>query len=116
MDAIRTYFTKQAFKNGFTILKAAFNGFMDDLALKYSASLAYYTIFSLAPLLLLLISLAGIFLGHDAIQGKVFAEIKGVVGAESAKSIQDMIGHLQTSGKSTISVIIGIITLIIGAT
>ena len=59
MSAIKTYFTKQAFKNGFTILKAAFSGFTNDLALKYSASLAYYTLFSLAPLLLLLISLAG---------------------------------------------------------
>jgi len=116
MDRIKTYFTKQAFKNGFTILKAAFSGFMNDLALKYSASLAYYTLFSLAPLLLLLISLAGIFLGKDASQGKIFAEINGLVGADAAKSIQDMIKHLQTSGKSTISVIIGIITLIIGAT
>ncbi|WP_158798975.1 YihY/virulence factor BrkB family protein [Pedobacter sp. L105] len=116
MSAIKTYFTKQAFKNGFTILKAAFNGFMNDLALKYSASLAYYTLFSLAPLLLLLISLAGIFLGKDASQGKIFAEINDIVGADSAKSIQDMITHLQTSGKSIISVIIGIVTLIIGAT
>ena len=116
MDPIKTYFTKQAIKNGFTILKAAFSGFMNDLALKYSASLAYYTLFSLAPLLLLLISLAGIFLGKDASQGKIFAEINGLVGADSAKSIQDMIKNLQTSGKSTISVIIGIITLIIGAT
>jgi membrane protein len=116
MDALKTYFTRQAFKNGFTILKAAFSGFMNDLALKYSASLAYYTIFSLAPMLLLVISLAGIFLGRDAIQGKLFAEINGIVGADSAKSIQDMISHLQTSGKSTISVIIGVITLIIGAT
>ena len=116
MDPIKTYFTKQAIKNGFTILKAAFSGFMNDLALKYSASLAYYTLFSLAPLLLLLISLAGIFLGKDASQGKIFAEINGLVGADAAKSIQDMIKHLQTSGKSTISVIIGIITLIIGAT
>jgi len=116
MSAIKTYLTRQAFKNGFTILKAAFSGFMNDFALKYSASLAYYTLFSLAPLLLLLISLAGIFLGKDASQGKIFGEINGLVGADSAKSIQDMIKHLQTSGKSTISVIIGIVTLVIGAT
>lgn len=44
--ALKDYLTKQAFKNGFIILKAAFSGFMNDLALKYSASLAYYTIFS----------------------------------------------------------------------
>jgi membrane protein len=114
--AIKDYFTKQAFKNGITILKAAFKGFSDDLAMKYSASLAYYTVFSLAPLLLLIISLAGIVLGKDAIEGKVFAEINGIVGNEAAKQIQDMIKHLGMEGKSTISVIIGVITLIIGAT
>lgn len=114
--AIKEYFTLQALKNGWTILKAAFTGFMNDLALKYSASLAYYTIFSLAPLLLLMISLAGLVLGKDAIQGKIFHEINGLVGNDAAKQIQDMIKNLEMSGKSTISVIIGIVTLIIGAT
>ena len=114
--AIKEYFTRKAFKNGVTILKAAFKGFSDDLALKFSASLAYYTIFSLAPLLLLLISLAGIVLGKDAIQGKVFGEINGIVGNDAAKQIQEMIQHLEMKGKSTISAIIGVITLIIGAT
>lgn len=114
--AIKEYLTKQAIKNGIAILKAAYNGFSDDLALKFSASLAYYTIFSLAPLLLLLISIAGIVLGKDAIQGKVFSEINGMVGNDAAKQIQDMIKNLEMSGKSTISVIIGVVTLIIGAT
>lgn len=113
---MKKYFTKQAFKDGFTILKAAFSGFMNDMALKFSASLAYYTIFSLAPLLLLVISLAGLFLGKEAIQGQLFAEINGFVGNDAAKQIQDMITRLELSGKSTISVIIGVITLIIGAT
>jgi len=113
---MKKYFTKQAFIDGFTILKAAFTGFMNDLALKYSASLSYYTIFSLAPLLLLVISLAGVFLGQDAIQGKVFSEINGLVGNDAAKQIQDMIKHLEMSGKSTISIIIGVVTLIMGAT
>src|SRR6201991_180266 len=113
---MKEYFTKKAFKNGWTILKAAFNGFINDLALKYSASLAYYTIFSLGPMLLLLISLAGIFLAKDAVQGKVFHEINGIVGNDAAQQIQDMIRRLEMSGKSTISVIIGVVTLIIGAT
>ena len=114
--AIKEYFTKQAFKNGITIMKAAYTGFSDDMALKFSASLAYYTIFSLAPLLLLLISIAGIVLGKDAIQGKIFGEINGIVGNDAAIQIQDMIKNLEMNGKSTISVIIGAITLIIGAT
>jgi membrane protein len=114
--ALKDYFRKQSLKNGITIVKAAYAGFSDDLALKFSASLAYYTIFSLAPLLLLLISIAGIVLGKDAIQGKVFSEINGMVGNDAAKQIQDMIKNLEVSGKSTISVIIGVVTLIIGAT
>lgn len=113
---MKKYFSIKALKNGFTILKAAFNSFMDDKALKYSASLAYYTIFSLAPLLLLLISLAAVFLGKDAIQGKVFSEINGIVGNDAAKQIQDMIKHLELSGESTLSVVVGVVTLIIGAT
>lgn len=113
---IKNYFTKKSFKGFFTILKAAFTGFLDDMALKFSASLAYYTVFSLAPLLLLLISLAGIFLSRDVIQSKVFSEINGIVGNEAAKQVQDMLNNLQMTGKSTISVIIGVVTLIIGAT
>ncbi len=113
---IKKYLSKEALGNGFKILKAAFSGFMDDRALKFSASLAYYTIFSLAPLLLLMISVAGLVLGKDAIQGKVFEEINGVVGNDAAKQIQAMIQNLEMSGKSTISVIIGVVTLIIGAT
>lgn len=114
--AISNYFSKQSFKDYFTILKAAFTAFLDDMALKFSASLAYYTIFSLAPLLLLLISLAGIFLSRDVIQGKVFSEINGIVGNEAALQVQEMINNLEMTGKSTISVIIGVVTLIIGAT
>lgn len=113
---IKDYFSKKGLKNGFKILKASFNGFMDDRALKLSASLAYYTIFSLGPLLLLLISLAGVFFGREAIQGKVFEEINGIVGNDAAMQIQDIIQNLEMSGKSTISVIIGSVTLIIGAT
>lgn len=113
---MKKYFTKQAFKDGFNIIKAAGSGFSNDMALKFSASLAYYTIFSLAPLLLLVISLAGLFLGREAIQGELFKEINGFVGNDAAKQIQDMITRLELSGKSTISVIIGSVTLIIGAT
>lgn len=116
MDALKTYFTKKALKNGLIILRASFNGFIDDMALKYSASLAYYTVFSLAPMLLLVISLASIFLSRDAFQGKLFAEINGVVGADAAREIQDTIRHLEMSGKSTLSVIIGVLTLLVGAT
>lgn len=91
-------------------------GFMNEDSLKYSASLAYYTIFSLGPILVLMISLAGIFFGEEAIRGKVFTELNGLVGASAARQIQEVIKNLELSGKSTMALIISIVTLIIGAT
>jgi len=100
----------------FRILKDTFSSFIDDRALKLSASLSYYTIFSMAPLLLLMISLAGIFFGHDAIQGRIFGEINGLIGNEAAAQIQEIIRNMELSGKTTPALVIGAVTLIIGAT
>ncbi|RYF84282.1 MAG: YihY/virulence factor BrkB family protein [Chitinophagaceae bacterium] len=100
----------------FKIAKNTFSGFSNDKGLKLSASLAYYTIFALAPLLLLLISLAGIFLGKDAIQGKIFGELRGLLGTTAALQVQDMIASIELSGKSTVAFIIGIVTSLVGAT
>ena len=110
------FFSKKTLHNSWTILKDTFNGFIDDRALKLSASLSYYTVFSMAPLLLLLISLAGVFFGREAIQGHVFAEINGLIGNEAAAQIQEIIKNMELSGKTNTAVVIGAITLIIGAT
>lgn len=99
-----------------TILSDSFNGFMDDRGLKLSAALAYYTVFSLAPLLVLIISLVSIFLGQEAAQGQIFSQINGLVGNEAAKQIQDMIKNVSLSGKTNSALAIGIVTLLIGAT
>jgi membrane protein len=107
---------KKTMKDIFKIASGTFNAFLNDKGLKLSASLSYYTVFSLGPLLLLLISLAGIFLGKDAIQGKLFSEMNGLIGSNAALQVQDMIKNIELSGKSTISLVIAIVTLIIGAT
>ncbi|CAN5173041.1 YihY/virulence factor BrkB family protein [soil metagenome] len=107
---------KGFFSNAWTVLTDSFNGFMDDRCLKLSAALAYYTIFSLAPLLVLIMSLASIFLGEEAIQGQIFGQINGLVGNEAAKQIQDMIKSVGLSGKTSTALIVGIVTLVIGAT
>lgn len=106
------FFEKPFFKVG----KSTLLGFLDDKGMKLSAALAYYTIFALAPLLLLLISLVGIFFGKEATQGKIFEELNGLIGSSAALQIQDMIKAIELSDKSTIALIIGIFTLIIGAT
>lgn len=94
---------------------ATFSGFSNDNGLKLSASLAYYTIFSIAPLLILILSLAGIFLGPDSASNKLYGQINQYVGSEAAKQIQDIVKNLQFSGKSGIALISGIATLLLGA-
>jgi len=113
---MKKIFTKKTLKSSITILKDTFTGFMQDKGLKLSASLSYYTIFSLAPLLLLIISLAGFFYGREASEGRIFTEINGIIGNEAAKQVQQIISNLELSGNSAMSIIVGVITLIIGAT
>lgn len=107
---------KTFFKTVFGILKETVNTFMDNKGLKLSASLAYYTLFSMAPLLLLIISLAGAFFGREAIEGSVFGELNGLVGNEAAAQIQQIIKNMELSGSTTLSLVIGAVSLIIGAT
>lgn len=111
-----TFFSKDTLKNTGKILKETFTGFMNDKGLKLSASLSYYTVFSMAPLLLLIISLAGAFFGREASEGRIFEEINGLIGGEAALQVQQIIRNLELSGKTTLSVIIGAVTLVIGAT
>ncbi|MBO0934643.1 YihY/virulence factor BrkB family protein [Fibrella aquatilis] len=113
--------TEQNVKKGFfanarTVLGDAGNGFLDDRGLKLSAALAYYTIFSLAPLLVLVMSLASIFLGQEAIQGQIFGQINGLVGNEAAQQIQTMIKNVSLSNKTNTALLVSIGTLFIGAT
>ena len=107
---------KISFKGIWEVLKNSFKGFGDDKITKMSSSLAYYTIFSMAPLLIIIISLSGIFLGQDAAEGKVYGQLAAFVGANTASQLQEMIKNASLSGKSVTAAIIGIATLVIGAT
>jgi membrane protein len=109
-------FSKRWFKDVLKMLKETAVGFADDKGLKLSASLSYYTVFSLGPLLLLLITLAGIFLGRDAIQGQLFGEINSLLGQEAALQLRSVIENLELKGKTTLALVLGSITLVIGAT
>src|SRR5690606_34194752 len=109
--------TKQSLiRRSFTILKNTLTIFMDLRGLKFSASLAYYTIFSLAPLLVLTISLAALFFGQEAAEGRVFEEINGLVGDNAAAQIQTMLQNVRVKEDNTLAFLIGIGTLLIGAT
>jgi membrane protein len=98
------------------ILKKAFDAFIDDNAFKLSAALSYYTIFAIGPLLLIIISLAGIFFGKEAVQGEIYGQIKGLVGSEAALQIQTIIQNISKTENETGGAVIGAIILVVGAT
>ena len=99
-----------------TVLKEAGGGFMKDKVPKLSASLAYYTIFSLGPMLLVIIYLANQFYKKEAIEGTLYGEINELVGDKAAMQIQEIIKNAAITGDNNFAVIIGVITLLIAAT
>jgi membrane protein len=103
-------------KSIWTVLKNAFQGFSDDKVTKLSGALAYFTVFSMGPMLVVIISLCGIFLGQDAIEGKVYDTLRGTVGIDTATTLQEIIKNAGLGDKSKIAAVIGIVTLMIGAT
>jgi len=103
-------------KNFWQTLKRSGGEFVQDNGLKLSSSLSYYTIFSIGPLLILIISLAGIFWGREAVQGKIYGQIKGLVGNGAAQQIQDIIQNIEKAQLGTSGAILGLIVLLIGAT
>jgi len=89
--------------------------FIDDGGLKLSAALSYYTIFSLPPLLIIIISICGVFFGPEAINGEIFGQINGLVGNEAATQIQDIIKNVHLSTSNVFATSLGVVTLLIGA-
>src|ERR1700712_738872 len=107
---------KISFKGIWQVLKSSFSGFGDDKVTKLSGSLAYYTVFSMGPLMIVIISLCGYFLGKDAVEGKIYAQLASFVGSDTAEQLQQIIKNASLAGKSKIAAIIGGITLLIGST
>ena len=97
-------------------IKESANGFMDDKIMKLSGSLAYYMIFSMGPLLLIVITICTLFFARDAVQGKVYGQLEGFVGHDTALQLQQIIKSAAISGKNVIATVIGLVFLIVGAT
>src|SRR3954463_13294830 len=107
---------KVSVKSIWSILKQSFKGFSEDKVPKLSASLAYYTVFSLGPLLIVLIFSASILYGREAIEGSIFGQLRGFVGQSAAAQIQEIVKNASLNGKGGLAATIGVITLLIGAT
>ena len=97
-------------------IKQVIAEFIDDNVMKYSASLAYYTVFSLAPMLIIMITICGTLFGQEAVEGRVYVEIKDLVGGPAAMQIQDTIKNIHLTKSSPVASVFSITVLIIGGT
>ena len=107
---------KVTFKGVWEVIKAAFGGFGTHKVTKLSGSLAYYTVFSMAPLLVVVIALCGIFLGREAAEGQVYGQLAGFLGKSTALQLEDVIKSAFLNGESTTAFTVGLVGLLIGST
>ena len=98
------------------LLKEIFSEWSEDKAARLAAALAYYITFSLAPLLLIVIAIVGLLFGEEAVQGRVVEQIQGLVGPDGAQLVQTMLQSTRQSGSNIAATLIGIVTLLLGAT
>jgi membrane protein len=98
------------------LLKKAFWAWNEDYAASMGAALAYYTVFSLAPLLIIVIAVAGLIFGEDAARGAIVQQLGGLMGTEGARTIQDLLEGASRPGSSAVASLIGTLTLLVGAT
>lgn len=96
--------------------KQVFAEYIADNVIKYSASLAYYTTLSLAPMLVILITVSGTLFGREAMRGEVFSQLTGLVGADAALQIQTTMQSIHLNRDTPIATIISLVILLIGAT
>ena len=116
MDQNDHWMKKKSLKEIWKVTINSCKAFGDDKIAKYSGSLAYSTVFSMGPLLIVLIFFCGFFFGQEAIQGKIYNQMQQFVGSEAASQLQTIIKNASLSGKGSFALVIGIITLLIGAT
>ena len=105
-----------SFKTWWSLIKRAAAAWVDDYAPSMGAALSYYTIFSLAPLLLIVISIAGLFFGPDAVRGEIFGQLRGMMGDDAAKAVEGVLASVSKPAESIAATVTGVVVLLIGAT
>jgi membrane protein len=97
------------------ILKETMQDWSADNAMRRAAALAFYTVLSMAPLLVLAVSIAGLVYGQEAAKGEIAAQISGVVGPQAGQAIQTILSHAREPGDGFLSSIVGGLVLLFGA-
>ena len=99
-----------------TLTRSAISSWIDDYAPSMGAALSYYTVFSLAPLLLIVVSVAGLVFGEEAVRGELFAQLRQLMGDDAAKAVQSLLVSVSKPSQGIIGTVTGVALLLFGAT
>jgi membrane protein len=99
-----------------SIVKRTVSAWLEDDAPSMGAALSYYTMFSLAPLLLIVVSVAGLVFGAEAARGEIFGQIRGLVGNDGAAAIEGLLDSVKSPEGGVLASVLGLVLMLIGAT
>ena len=103
-------------REAWSIASEAAAAWLDDRCTSLGAALAYYTLFSLAPLLLIVVSVAGLLFGAEAARGEVAAQLQGLLGGPGAAAVQELLASVAWPAGSALATVTGLVLMLIGAT
>jgi membrane protein len=95
--------------------RQSITAWVDDYAPSMGAALAYYSLFSIAPLLLIVVSIAGLVFGPDAARGEIFGELRDLVGDQGADAAQGLLQSVNKPAQGIVGTVVGIAALLVGA-
>ena len=98
------------------MIKESVTAWIDDFAPSMGASIAYYTAFSIAPVLIIVIAVAGFVWGEEAAGGYLYAQLGGILGDEGTKAVQAMVASASDRKDGVIATVVGVVLLMVGAT
>jgi membrane protein len=107
---------KKTAKDWWRLVKLAAGAWVADYAPSMGAALSYYSMFSLAPLLLIVISIAGLIFGEEAVRGELFGQLAGLLGSDAAKAIESLLATFYKPAEGIASTLVGVVLLLVGAT
>ncbi|OYY96278.1 MAG: ribonuclease BN [Polaromonas sp. 28-63-22] len=103
-------------KDIFQLAKKAATAWVDDFAPSMGAAISYYTVFSLAPLLVIVIAIAGAVFGREAVEGQIVSQISGLIGKDGADLVQGLVAGASNTDRGLVAGLISVVILLVGAT
>ncbi|MEO6362455.1 MAG: YhjD/YihY/BrkB family envelope integrity protein, partial [Caldimonas sp.] len=97
------------------LARQTYRAWVDDYAPSMGAALAYYTLFSIAPLLLIVVSIAGLVFGEEAARGQIFAELRGLMGEQGAAAVQGLLQNVNKPAAGIVGTLVGVAMTLVGA-